>query len=114
MTDAEVKEEDGQEHSTWSMKKRRFLDKVREAFIANGYDVPTAEELRKEKKAYAARLSEAAAELEEKEKTARWGQSIAREQAMVERSSRLADAVKNDARIQESIEQMLNEDKEDR
>lgn len=114
MADAEVKEEDGQEHSTWSMKKRRFLDKVREAFIANGYDVPTAEELRKEKKAYADRLREAAEERAEEEKTARWGQSIAREQVMMEQSRRLAVAVKNDARIQESIEQMLDEDIEDR
>jgi hypothetical protein len=49
-TDAEIKQIFELEHSAWSNEKRRFLEKVRQIYIELGYDVPTLEEVKEERK----------------------------------------------------------------
>lgn len=105
--DEEIKGELHLEHSTWSMDKRRFLDKVRAVFSAAGYDVPSPEELAKERDGYSARLNAIRAQQNEEAKERNMGRSISRELALTEQTSRPRAFIENDKRLRYDIEEML-------
>ena len=113
LSDEEIKGELHLEHSTWSMEKRRFLDKVRAVFSAAGYDVPSPEELAGEREGYRARLNAIRAQQNEDAKDRNMGRSICREAALSEQTSRPRAFVEKDDRVQADIEEMLLDDKEE-
>ena len=111
MTDEETKQELTLEHSTWSMEKRRFLDKVREAFVSLGYDVPTQAELDKERKLRNDHMKLIDEQKAKEKKEKDLGRSIAREHALMEQTDRPRAFVDKDERLQEDIEEMLEDDR---
>lgn len=79
MTDAQIKQAFELEHSAWSNEKKRFLNKVRNAFIELGYEVPGLEELKKQAKVRDDAIKRLAAAREKEAAAGRLEKSIARE-----------------------------------
>ena len=57
-SDAEIKQVFELEHSAWSNEKKRFLEKIRQIFIELGYDVPTLDEVKAQRKKWDDRMAE--------------------------------------------------------
>ena len=110
MTEVEIKKELELEHSAWTNRKKRFLEKVRAYFVALGYDVPTVEELKQKKAKRVARLDEVKQYEQEQAALRSMGKSIAREAALMESTKRSLTSVENDRRLNSDYAQMLADD----
>lgn len=78
-SDAEIKQVFELEHSAWSNEKKRFLEKIRQIFIELGYDVPTLDEVKAQRKKWNDRMAETEKAKEKAALMAELEQSISRE-----------------------------------
>lgn len=88
MTDAEIKQAFELEHSAWANEKKRFLNRVREVFIALGYEVPTLAEVKNQARRRADAMKKIESATQEEAELYNLGKSIARELRRMESATK--------------------------
>lgn len=115
-SDAEIKQVFELEHSAWSNEKKRFLETIRQIFIELGYDVPTLDEVKAQRKKWDGRMAEIEKAREKATLSKDLEQSISREVRRTESdtSPRAFAAEEQAKRDKENgLYEMLSEEKEE-